>query len=812
MKKVLFALLFAVGIILISGCVNPPNPVCGDNICEQGLEDNSSLPTYCAQDCTQQTFELKFMAKDVDGNPLAGAMIEVDGVNYGPTDQRSTDSEGSATFVLEPDTYLANVSLDGYYPKKEIEIVLKENQNFIVVLEKIQTQQYSAPSFDIGAGGDSHRVWANFKDGKGQLNSAQLASGFDNCFNIHLATYGEPVCSEGIDYNQGTNCRYYFQRNVYNSGACVLKLSYLSGDGSIGGSSVFESYSKDGKEYIREVICGNSVCEATEDTSNCPQDCVQTSSKVTLSDNLISATTPLEAGFNKTLTKTELTSLLDGEKLVLAANPRFNTASDVERMALDIDAGAFKYVVAFNAITPGTNRNIPLLGKLYSVISLKLDSAGNEQLVLGKESDLSQPVMTIFNNKGFPYDPNNTTGIYDWKAKLIIANDALTGIEISNSNQRWTDAKALDGSQTAQFTGGKYSITFNGFGPAQQVTEIKIGREQIGYADLDGVSHSIPMVYKGDASDDQWQAFTFDGKTINYQVDKTDTNFKVNSGNIINGRQWIIDSNSIIVAGIRQLGNPSGLSVDGVTYNITGRGPNFVWLSTSGKIQFLKNSTTRSADSLAYIGDFNTTSPGYGYVYYTDGQVWDPRGEAFKLEGANSQTFKYALQVREGDSKLWLVMANQEFITQLNKKIVFDGTDAGEDAMPETKYYRPDDAAFGGDAADNTFYVAEFYIDSGAQGNGQANGNIEWKTHISTKYGDGSLITLPNANLSGYNYQVQRIAETNIQALNLRSDTPDSYYAKAYDDTGAIARVADGTAYFMLPGYRFKVSETVEAK
>lgn len=130
-----FAILLATIVILLSGCPLQP-PTCGDNICEKGIEDNPSLATYCSQDCQMPTFNLTFIVQDTEGNPIAGALVEVND-DLGPTDQAKTDSEGIATFVLEPDNYTTNVSAEGYEQNKG-EINLKEAKKIVVVLNKIQ--------------------------------------------------------------------------------------------------------------------------------------------------------------------------------------------------------------------------------------------------------------------------------------------------------------------------------------------------------------------------------------------------------------------------------------------------------------------------------------------------------------------------------------------------------------------------------------------------------------------------------------------------------------------------------------------------
>ncbi|MDO8647677.1 MAG: hypothetical protein Q7R70_04650 [Candidatus Diapherotrites archaeon] len=50
--KLTIAALAVIGALLfLSGCIQPSIPQCGDNICDQTLEANPQLPSYCQQDC-----------------------------------------------------------------------------------------------------------------------------------------------------------------------------------------------------------------------------------------------------------------------------------------------------------------------------------------------------------------------------------------------------------------------------------------------------------------------------------------------------------------------------------------------------------------------------------------------------------------------------------------------------------------------------------------------------------------------------------------------------------------------------------------
>jgi len=662
-----------------------------------------------------------------------------------------------------------------------------------------------------------------------------------------------PVCGDGVcDIGETCTQDCDIPPVQYHSECKELKCVQIEGNGDDQCSADEECAPIDcidqcGNGVCDEYVCQGPNCPCAETAKSCEKDCPITpaESSIEIKDNMISSTSPLEASFDRQtnpLTKKELGNLFEGtitlrengqnyetsakEQLLVSANPRFNTASDVERMALDIDAGAFKYLVSFSkGIKQGMTGKIPLLGKLYEIKSLDLTTAGSERILLLSGTER----VEIVNNKGFPYDSSNNTGIYDWKAKLLVSSNELNGIEISNSNKRWNDSAALKLLETAKFAdSGKYSITFDGW-TASQSTGITIGKQLIEYTDESKVTHSIPMVIKLDYSDDMWQSIAFDGKTIFFQVDKTDQNFTLFNRNSINGRiidQITVSGNTITltVDGVqRTLSLNSKLDIDGFSFGITTAANGKIALTSDGRMQFLNNSTTRSADTLAYLGDSNTQNPGYGYLYYTDKQTHFASINHFGqeinnidlyLQGSNSKLYNYAVRVNESSNRLWLALGQARIKGQQGKEILFYGTDTLENGpastVPDTEYYKPDDAAFDADPTDTKYYVAKFGVQTGADGTGLP----EFHAFISTVYGNGNLITLPNPNLSNYAYQATRNANTagNIQALNLRSDTPASYYSEAFDDAGAYVSVANGTqAVFKLPSQRPMVQETVTA-
>jgi len=529
-----------------------------------------------------------------------------------------------------------------------------------------------------------------------------------------------------------------------------------------------------------------------------------------------------------------------------------------------------------NTVTQGTgdldftdNEGNDIMDTTVTVDSITATGSNTTTGVTNGYADLfvGASGLTLYNTKGYPYDSSNSTGIYDWKVNMYFSNNdtaalarTLKELKISNSNKRWNDATALKVGEEASFIGDVYSIKFQGWKDDKQKTTVKIGDQQIVYKDTSGSTHTIPMVIKLDTPSNSWQSFTFDGQTIYYDVNETDQNIKVNAGSIINGRTWSAiagaggaagagaDINGILINGLGRIPdfNVSSLvtfAVDGTLFGVTGHDGNSVTVRTDGAIQFRKTSST---GEIIYTnaGDTNTTLGAAAVhggnsgiqMFYSDATTWDTNsattGAKLSLTGSNSQTYNYAMMVKE-TGKLWLLLDDQNISTEFSgntKTISFVGTDLADDGLVDAntsistgpaaltdtgKFYQPDDLDFTGIAAspaDYVYFIAQFRVDEGTDAAAAAaDGSSDWNAYIQTDYSNGDLVTLPNANLSGYSYQIQRRAGTNVQALNLRSDTPASYYASAYDDDGVMATAADGVATFVLPETRPYIQAIVKS-
>jgi len=177
--------------------------------------------------------------------------------------------------------------------------------------------------------------------------------------------------------------------------------------------------------------------------------------------------------------------------------------------------------------------------------------------------------LDLYSAKGYPYDPSDATGIYNWKVTLTTTTGLtgrLTKVRIYNSNKRWQDTSALKADSIAEFITGGYKIKFIGWKADKAFTTIKIGANKLVFKDNTSVSHSYEFSLDNadgltglPASDDATGSFSIDGKTVYYLVNQTDadSNFLIPDSNLntalgvagtpgytyVNGRRWTIDVN-----------------------------------------------------------------------------------------------------------------------------------------------------------------------------------------------------------------------------------------------------------------------------
>jgi hypothetical protein len=254
--------------------------------------------------------------------------------------------------------------------------------------------------------------------------------------------------------------------------------------------------------------------------------------------------------------------------------------------------------------------------------------------------------LEMYDGKGYPYDPNDTTGVYDYTVSITSSGTKLQNIKISNSRDKWnnssssngplyptaagqsltgkpTDKEAIFGNALADGTAGKgYArVSFEGFKTDQERSQVEIGKvaglptDSIGglkYKSADDASHTIPMAFKIGWSDTP-SSFSFDGQTVWYDLNlvtgtgsdgtagTSDLNFIVKSGDYVNGRQWTIAWGAQMIPGIGDL----NLSIGGGSYNNAGYGnPSATQLRDSNVFTVDDvNFTVRDAN---YLGTNNT--------------------------------------------------------------------------------------------------------------------------------------------------------------------------------------------------------------
>jgi hypothetical protein len=449
--------------------------------------------------------------------------------------------------------------------------------------------------------------------------------------------------------------------------------------------------------------------------------------------------------------------------------------------------------------------------------------------------------VDLYDGKGFPYDQSNTNGPWNWKVSTSVgtgsagsSTDAnkLVGITISNSKLVWdsqnpiyptTSGQSLRGHtgsvvKLLQGSGspneGYAYVDFRGFEEKESTTTVKVGNNNIQYKDTGGQQHDIPF-YINLGLSSSGNSFTFDTKTWYYQTNSNDVNFTIgNDNNRLNGvavdfngtpaNRLIFDGFGITDVNIGVAGTQV-VDINRVTYTCTtsttaGYGVN---CKADGNITFAKapiNTATASDYSSAIQTSVNKS------WYYDDGNT--AKNDEYRaytaapvvLEGANGQTYSYALYVNESYSpSVWLLLANQTLSTEYTKSLKFEGTDTqegGDVEATDPQYYYPDALAIGGDPSDNSFYVAAVGVDNNTSNAATVDYNVYFDTATA------NTVTYPNTNLSMYSSDVNFSSNLNgnAQAWTLRNDEP--YLHAAYSDWGSKISLDSGVMTSVMPQNR----------
>ncbi len=325
--------------------------------------------------------------------------------------------------------------------------------------------------------------------------------------------------------------------------------------------------------------------------------------------------------------------------------------------------------------------------------------------------------IELYNTKGYPYDPTDTSGIYDYTVSLTVSGNSLDKIKIQNSRDKWNNSSSTNGplyptnagdsltgmeGTTAEFgqslmddaLGKGYAkVEFLGWEGKEEVTTVEFGTAVSGLDDsaegglkfrgADDADHVIPFALELDDTD-TGDTFVFDGKTIWYDLnygtnaDSTNTNdlnFAVTTADTINGRVWTVvntptsDTNAqITVAGVGIiLGSNADanlllgdvFNVDGVTYTYTDTNASAtakIGLSVDGAMQFRKEN---SSGTLLYNnGSTLTAQEGYGLMFFTQDRVIDGNasGVNLELQGSQDRGVLYAVNPATTLNRLWLML------------------------------------------------------------------------------------------------------------------------------------------------------------
>ena len=223
--------------------------------------------------------------------------------------------------------------------------------------------------------------------------------------------------------------------------------------------------------------------------------------------------------------------------------------------------------------------------------------------------------VELYDGKGYPYDPNDTTGVYDYTVSITTSGNFLQVIKISNSRDKWnnssssngplypttsgqsltgkaTDTEAVYGEALPEDTAGKgiAKVSFAGWEANQERSSIEIGKvsglssDAIGglkFRGNDDALHTIPLAQELSWGTDP-STFSFDGQTIWYDlnvatgasdsttVGTSDVNFIVKSGDYVNGRQWTLAWEASLDP--LNIAHDLNLSIGGGSYNNAGYG------------------------------------------------------------------------------------------------------------------------------------------------------------------------------------------------------------------------------------------------
>jgi hypothetical protein len=335
----------------------------------------------------------------------------------------------------------------------------------------------------------------------------------------------------------------------------------------------------------------------------------------------------------------------------------------------------------------------------------------------------SNQVITLYNGKSYPYNPNNTSGVYDYTVSINSSGTTLKSIQIANSRDKWNNSSSSNGplypttagqsltgkpTKVAAFgnalaTGvpgkGYAKVSFVGFDSNQATSIVEIGKVvglptgSIGglkYKSADDASHTIPMAFKVAWSDTPG-SFIFDGQTVWYDlnlvtgtgsdvvVGAKDLNFILKDQDFLNQLQYRVstsgNSATFTIPSYSPFPftkNVGDLIQGDVTYKLMRiLSPNSVILAVDGSLELRRQSNT---GTLIYNTNGDSTDQTYGKLYFNDNKILTgeinqtnpSRTTALLLQDSRASPGKgvyFAINPARNLGRFWFMLDAQTFGT-----------------------------------------------------------------------------------------------------------------------------------------------------
>ncbi|MFH0714544.1 MAG: hypothetical protein V1847_02595 [Candidatus Diapherotrites archaeon] len=336
-------------------------------------------------------------------------------------------------------------------------------------------------------------------------------------------------------------------------------------------------------------------------------------------------------------------------------------------------------------------------GTQYYYKMRALDATGNIRSEFTTEQYVIVPSskIVLVGGKGYPYDPNNNSGVYNYTTTLIrggtLSNPNIYGILIENSAERWTEPYSNPGmlwpTQSEQsltghagtiatfgqsipggYPGSSYSsVTFDGFNYTMPISKLYFGKilgnetepsmdsraiGKVEYTANDNKFYRIPMALQLDWTS-TGSTFSFNEQTIWYKINEGtggsigtyDAEFNVKVSDYVNGRKWTSDIdvtnkrvtlsvyNSSISKKVLNIGDI--VTVDGVSFK-------FKSVGTGGDHQPFATFAADNQLKICLNAVPGCESKGQGYflwggkeLYLSNDSTWDVENVGFGAHDLN---------------------------------------------------------------------------------------------------------------------------------------------------------------------------------